>query len=86
MKANDRAVATSGPSRSTASVRCYLFDSAYVYPWCLLLDALSGWRHRNAGAGREHVALFPVSIGLLMWAGIYLRDERVRALIPLRRS
>lgn len=45
-----------------------------------------GRRHRNAGAGREHVALFPVSIGLLMWAGIYLRDERVRALIPLRRS
>jgi hypothetical protein len=33
----------------------------------------------------SHV-LFPVYIGLLAWGGLYLRDERVRALIPLRRS
>jgi hypothetical protein len=29
-------------------------------------------------------ALFPTYVGLLIWAGLYLRDERVRALIPLR--
>jgi len=29
--------------------------------------------------------LFPVLIGVLAWAALYLRDERVRALIPLRR-
>ena len=28
--------------------------------------------------------LFPVYFGILLWAGIYLRDERLRALIPLR--
>jgi hypothetical protein len=29
--------------------------------------------------------LFPVLIGALVWAGLYFRDEQVRALIPLRR-
>jgi len=29
---------------------------------------------------------FPVLIGALAWLGIFLRDEQLRALIPLRRS
>ena len=29
--------------------------------------------------------LFPVAIGVLVWAAIFLRDKRLRALIPLRR-
>ncbi len=28
--------------------------------------------------------LFPVAIGVLVWAGIFLRDHRLRALIPLK--
>jgi hypothetical protein len=28
--------------------------------------------------------LFPMGIGVLAWVGLYLRDERLRALIPLR--
>ena len=28
---------------------------------------------------------FPVVFGILIWGGLYLRDPRVRALIPLRR-
>ncbi len=28
--------------------------------------------------------LFPVYIAVLLWGGLYLRDSRVRALIPLR--
>ncbi len=31
-------------------------------------------------------ALFPVYVGVLVWAGLYLRDPRFRALIPLRRN
>src|ERR1700733_385789 len=27
--------------------------------------------------------LFPIIIGVLVWAGVYLRDQRLRALIPL---
>jgi len=29
---------------------------------------------------------FPILVGVLVWAGLYFRDERLRALIPLRRS
>ena len=29
-------------------------------------------------------ALFPVYVGLLVWGGLYLREDRLRALIPLR--
>jgi hypothetical protein len=28
--------------------------------------------------------LFPVFIGALVWGGLYLRDGRLRALMPLR--
>jgi len=28
--------------------------------------------------------LFPVYVGVLLWGGIYLRDERLRALFPWR--
>ena len=28
--------------------------------------------------------LFPVYVALLIWGGLYLRDERLRALVPLR--
>jgi hypothetical protein len=29
--------------------------------------------------------LFPVYVGLFIWGGLYLRDERLRALFPLRK-
>jgi hypothetical protein len=29
--------------------------------------------------------LFPVYVGILAWAGLYLRDERLRELVPLRK-
>jgi hypothetical protein len=28
--------------------------------------------------------LFPVYVGVIVWGGIYLRDDRLRTLIPLR--
>lgn len=30
--------------------------------------------------------LFSVIMGILVWAALYLRDDRIRALIPLRRA
>ena len=30
--------------------------------------------------------LFPVYVALLLWGGLYFRDERLRALIPLRKA
>lgn len=30
--------------------------------------------------------LFPVIFGVLVWAGLFLRDERLRTLVPLRKE
>jgi hypothetical protein len=29
--------------------------------------------------------LFGVYLGIMLWGGLYLRDERVRSLVPYRR-
>jgi hypothetical protein len=36
------------------------------------------------GAPLFSTALFPIYIGILAWGGLYLRDDRLRTLIPLR--
>jgi hypothetical protein len=63
----------------------------YVIPRTAVLGAilLTGYL---GGAVATHVrvgdplfpVLFPVILGVLIWGGLYLRDERLRALIPLR--
>ena len=42
------------------------------------------------GAAATHVRvgdpfIVPVLLGILAWLGLYLRDPRLRALLPLRR-
>jgi len=64
----------------------------YAYPKTSVLGAifLTGYL---GGAIYAHLrlddplfthTLFGVYLGLLIWGGLYLRDERVRALIPFR--
>jgi hypothetical protein len=64
----------------------------YVIPRTTVLGAilLTGYL---GGAVATHVrvgdplfshALFPVYFAILLWGGLYLREERLRALIPLR--
>ncbi|HXN33696.1 MAG TPA: DoxX family protein [Polyangiaceae bacterium] len=61
----------------------------YVIPRTAVLGAvaLTGYL---GGAVATHVRIgdpglaAPVVLGILAWAGLYLRDERVRALLPLR--
>jgi hypothetical protein len=66
----------------------------YAYPRTAILGAilLTGYL---GGAAATHVRvdnplfthiLFGVYLGILAWGGLYLRDPRVRALMPLRRS
>ena len=63
----------------------------YVIPRASILGAilLTGYlggavaTHVRVGAGWFSI-LFPVIIAAFVWGGIYLRDERLRALIPLR--
>ena len=64
----------------------------YVIPRTSILGAilLTGYlggavaTHVRVGEGAFPV-LFPVFFGVLIWLGLYLRDDRLRALIPLRR-
>lgn len=60
----------------------------YIIPRTAVLGAilLTGYL---GGAVVTHVRveegfLFPIFFGVLLWGGLYLRDGRIRALIPLR--
>lgn len=62
----------------------------YIIPRTAVLGAilLTGYL---GGAVATHVRigdlfLMPLLVGVVLWAGLYLRDPRVRALIPLRRG
>jgi hypothetical protein len=62
---------------------------AYVIPQTSVLGAilLTGYL---GGATVTHLRVgdpffMPVILGILIWGGLYLRDARLRALIPLRR-
>lgn len=39
--------------------------------------------HVRVGDGLFPIS-FPIMLGVLLWGGLYLRDDRLRALIPLR--
>ena len=64
----------------------------YVVPRTSVLGAILLTGHLG-GAVATHVrigdplfthVLFPIYVGALLWAGLYLRDDRLRALVPLR--
>jgi DoxX-like family len=65
----------------------------YVIPPTAILGAilLTGYlggavaTHVRVGSPLFSHILFPVYLAVLIWGGLYLHDERLRALIPLRR-
>lgn len=64
----------------------------YVHPRTALLGAvlLTGYlggaiaTHLRLGSPIFSHLLFGVYLGLFMWGGLYLRDERLRVLFPIR--
>jgi hypothetical protein len=68
-----------------ASVVLYMIPRTAVLGAILLTGYLGGAvaTHVRVGAGLFTV-VFPAIFGALLWGGLYLRDARVRALIPLR--
>lgn len=69
-------------------VALYLIPRTSVFGAILLTGYLGGAvaSHVRVGDPWFSHALFPVYIGLLIWGGLYLRDEKLRALIPLRET
>jgi hypothetical protein len=67
------------------STLLYLIPRTAILGAILLTGYLGGAvaTHVRIGTGWFPV-LFPVIIGVLLWLGLYLRDDRLRALVPMR--
>ena len=64
----------------------YLIPCTAVLGAILLTGYLGGAVASHVRAGHEPFNIaFPVIFGVLLWLGLYLRDRRVRALVPWRR-
>jgi DoxX-like family len=66
---------------------------AYVMPRTSILGAilLTGYlggavaTHVRIGSPLLSQTFFPIYVGVLIWVALFLRDDRVRTLLPLRR-
>ncbi len=69
------------------STLLYLLPQTAVLGAILLTGYLGGAvaTHVRVGNPPFTHTLFPVYFGVLIWLGLYLRDPRLRALLPLRR-
>jgi hypothetical protein len=65
----------------------YAIPRTSVFGAILLTGYLGGAiaTHVRVGDPLFSHVLFPVYLGAFAWAGIYLRDDRLRALVPLKR-
>ena len=76
----------------TLGVLTLLCTVLYAYPRTAILGAilLTGYlggaiaTHVRVGSPMLSHTLFGLYIGLMAWSGLYLRDPRLRALIPIR--
>lgn len=63
----------------------YLIPSTSVLGAILLTGYLGGATFANVQQGGP-LFIIPVIVGVLFWGGIFMRDPRIRALIPIRRG
>ena len=63
----------------------YLLPPTAVLGAVLLTGYLGGAIAAYVRMGEPYPVLVPLSTSLIAWAGIFLRDERLRALLPVRR-
>jgi hypothetical protein len=69
-----------------ACLAVYVIPRTAILGAILLTGYLGGAIATNLRAGTPLFnVVFPLIIGALLWGGIYLRDQRLRALIPLRK-
>jgi len=62
----------------------YLVPRTAVLGAILATGYLGGAVATHVRAGESAVALAPFLLGVLAWGGLWLRDPRLRALLPLR--
>ena len=67
-----------------ACTSVYVIPRTSVLGAILLTGYLGGAVATHVRAGNDWFTMsFPVILGALLWSGLYLRDARLRALIPL---
>jgi hypothetical protein len=64
----------------------YLIPPTAILGAVLLTGYLGGAIATYVRMGEPYPVLVPLSTSLIAWAGIYLREKRLRALLPLRRQ
>ena len=64
----------------------YLIPTTSILGAILLTGYLGGAvaTHARVGSPIFSHLLFPVYLGIMIWLGLYLRDVRLRSLVPLR--
>ena len=62
----------------------YLVPRTSVLGAILLTGYLGGATAVTVRMGTYGFAAMPVAFGVLLWGGLFLRDPRIRALIPLK--
>jgi hypothetical protein len=68
------------------SVALYVIPSTSIFGAILLTGYLGGATAANVRAGSPVFnTLFAIVFGVLVWLGLFLREPRLRVLIPLRR-
>ena len=67
-----------------------VFTAVFVIPPTSVLGALLITAYLGGAAASQirigGPAWFPIMVGVLLWAGLYLREARLRTLVPLRKS
>jgi len=69
-----------------ALVVLYLVPQTSVLAAIVMTGYLGGAVATHLRIGDTARAAIPVVVGILAWAGLYLRDSRIRQLVPFRRS
>jgi hypothetical protein len=73
-------------SAEIAFVVLYLIPQTSVLAAILLTGYLGGAVAAHLRVADTARAAIPLVVGILAWGGLYLRDPRIRKLIPFRRS
>ena len=73
-------------SLQLGAIVLYLIPQTSVLGCVILTGYLGGAIASYVRIGALYPPLVPLTTAMLAWLGIYLRDARVRALLPIRRS
>ena len=73
-------------SLQLGAILLYVIPQTSVLGAVLITGYLGGAIASYVRIGELYPPLVPLTTAMLAWLGIYLRDERVRALLPIRRA